>query len=192
MRTLIRKYLREMAQTKQGRPYISSADELFRMLFSDNQEWEREKPIPALNNNRMKFDCINFIEKVAIEYQGNHHYQVVSNILRDDRKQKLAEEVGFTCVQYPYWLGIHPEYMNELLGNRIINSLSHIPAGFISKSVVLPADFCEMGIRRFKNEYEDLPSHIQSEIKDSLLIKIEELGNLDLVLPTSLRYIVGK
>jgi hypothetical protein len=190
MRSLIIKHIREMALTKTGKPFVKSADELFQMLFSDNQEWEREKPIPELNNNRIKFDCINFEDKVTIEYQGNHHYQVVSNIIRDDRKQKLAEEVGFTCIQYPYWLGIHPEYMNELFGGRIVNNLSHIPAGFISKQAVLPADFCEMGIKRFKDEFNGLPSHIQEEIKDSLKIKLEELKNINLVVPTSLEYLI--
>jgi hypothetical protein len=190
MKEIIRQYLREMVITKTGRSYVSSANELFQILFADNPMWEREKPIPELKNNRIKFDCVNFEEKVTIEYQGNHHYQVVSNILRDDRKQKLAEEQGFTCIQYPYWLGIHPEYMNELFGERIVGNLPHIPAGFISKTVVLPADFCEMGIQRFKKEYNELPTHLQNEIRESLIIKIEELQNIDLVLPTNLRYIV--
>ena len=190
MKDLIRRHLREMAMTKTGKPFFKSADELFQMLFSDDQAWEREKPIPELNNNRIKFDCINFEDKVTIEYQGNHHYQVVSNIIRDDRKQKLAEEAGFTCIQYPYWLGIHPEYMNELFGGRIVNNLPHIPAGFISKQAVLPADFCEMGINRFRNEFNGLPSHIQDEIKDSLKVKLEELKNINLVVPTSLEYLI--
>ena len=67
MRSLIIKHIREMALTKTGKPFVKSADELFQMLFSDNQEWEREKPIPELNNNRIKFDCINFEDKVTIE-----------------------------------------------------------------------------------------------------------------------------
>jgi hypothetical protein len=191
MRELIKKYLLEMSVTKTGKPFIKNADELFKLLFSDDQTWEREKPIPELNNNRIKFDCINFDEMVTIEYQGNHHYQIVTNILRDDRKQKMAEDIGFTCVQYPYWLGIHPEYMNELLGGRIINNLPHIPAGFISKDAILPANFCEMGITRFQNEVNNLPEHIQGEIINSLKVKLEELKNINLVVPTSLRYLLS-
>jgi hypothetical protein len=190
VRDLIKSMLREMAVTKTGRPYVSSADELFKILFADDNQWEREKSIPELNNNRIKFDCINFDERVTIEYQGNHHYQIVSNILRDDRKQKLAEEVGFTCIQYPYFLGIHPEYMNELFGGRIVNNLPHIPAGFISNKSILPANFCEMGIQRFTNEFNEFPSHIQDEIRNSLKIKLEELGDINLVVPSSLRYLL--
>jgi hypothetical protein len=80
--------------------------------------------------------------------------------------------------------------MNELFGGRIVNNLPHIPAGFISKQAVLPADFCEMGINRFRNEFNGLPSHIQDEIKDSLKVKLEELKNINLVVPTSLEYLI--
>lgn len=179
-----------MAITNTGKPFIKNADELFNLLFSDDQSWERERPIPELDNNKIKFDCINFDEMVTIEYQGNHHYQIVSNIFRDDRKQKMAEGVGFTCVQYPYWLGIHPEYMNELFGGRIVNNLPHIPAGFISRDAILPSNFCEMGVNRFENEFNQLPEHIRNEIKDSLKVKLNELKNIDLVVPSKLHYLL--
>jgi hypothetical protein len=81
--------------------------------------------------------------------------------------------------------------MNELLGGRIINNLPHIPAGFISKDAILPANFCEMGITRFQNEINNLPEHIQVEIINSLKIKLEELKNINLVVPTSLRYLLS-
>lgn len=183
--------INEMAKTRDGKEYIKNADELFTILFRDNPNWVREQPIPELNNDKIKFDCINFQDKVTIEYQGNHHYQVVANIVRDDYKEKMAEDVGFKVIQHPYWLGVHPEYINQLFGETVVNNLPHIPAGFISPSVVLPADFCEMGINRFDKEFKNLPSHIQTEIVESLKNKIEIKKDIDLVLPTKLRYIVN-
>lgn len=182
--------INEMSRVRDGREYIKNANELFTILFRDNPNWQREQPIPQLNNNRIKFDCINFQDGVAIEYQGNHHYQVVSNIIRDNRKQEMAESVGIKVIQHPYWLGIHPEYINELFGETVVDNLPHIPAGFISPSAVLPADFCEMGINRFEKEINDIPTHIKDEIIESLQIKLDTKGDINLVLPTKLRYLL--
>lgn len=65
------------------------------------------------------------------------------------------------------------------------------PHGFISdaKTLVLPADFCELGIMKFKSDLERFPE-IQQDIIESLQVKIEKLGDIRKVLPPSLFGIV--
>ncbi|MBE3658651.1 hypothetical protein BOO92_18435 [Vibrio navarrensis] len=63
--------------------------------------------------------------------------------------------------------------------------------GFIDKKAILPADYCELGVRQFEQDLATF-SAFKSDIVKSLESKISELGNIDLVLPSSLHYLVRK
>lgn len=68
---------------------------------------------------------------------------------------------------------------------------SNFPHGFISdeKACILPANFCELGIARFKQDLQRL-NFISDLIIDSLKMKIEKLKDKRLVLPPSLDYLI--
>jgi hypothetical protein len=61
--------------------------------------------------------------------------------------------------------------------------------GFISENAVLPAEYCELGIIKFKNDLDRF-SEIVPSIQKSLTNKINDMKNVDLVLPPSLRNLV--
>lgn len=61
--------------------------------------------------------------------------------------------------------------------------------GFRGDSVVLPAHFFEQGVQLFKKDLE-MFSFAKEEIIQSLKNKIEERGNISLVVPPSLEYLV--
>lgn len=68
---------------------------------------------------------------------------------------------------------------------------SNFSHGFISdeKACILPANFCELGIARFKQDLQRL-NFISDLIIDSLKMKIEKLKDKRLVLPPSLDYLI--
>jgi ABC-type branched-subunit amino acid transport system ATPase component len=66
----------------------------------------------------------------------------------------------------------------------------HFPHGFIAKTVVMPANFCELGITRFETDLERF-SYIRQEILESLGRAIECSGDWRVVCPPSRRDVWG-
>ena len=58
------------------------------------------------------------------------------------------------------------------------------PHGFIASTVVMPADFCELGIARFEDDLERF-SYIRAEILGSLQRAATVRGDWRLVYPPS-------
>ena len=71
--------------------------------------------------------------------------------------------------------------IKKLFGINIILGEDY-PHGFISKNVILPAEFCTLGVIRFLNDLETF-NEIKQEILLSLYNKAIELDNRDLVYP---------
>ena len=71
------------------------------------------------------------------------------------------------------------------MGAEYGGEFTDFPQGFISEACVLPADFCMLGLSRFKHEVNhEFRGHLE-EIELSLQRKCEELGT-ELVMPTEL------
>ncbi|MHB8579041.1 MAG: hypothetical protein ACYDA4_04165 [Ignavibacteriaceae bacterium] len=164
-----------------------------RLIFP-NEDWISNRKIPSAPiNNRP--DYYNAKMKIIIEFDGDStanvkgHYSNAEVISIDYKKDKVYKEMDFKVIRIPYFVQIATNSIYDLFGLKNIKVKQIYPHGFWNKNAKLPADYNELGIKRFENDLERLPS-IRQDIIDSLKTKIIELGNIDLVLPNKLKYLI--
>jgi hypothetical protein len=148
--------------------------------------------IPAIPNTRSRFDmAFKKGETIFIvEYDGDEHYRNSLKIKTDQEKDSWAVAQGFVVVRVPYWIQLTKETFEHYFGfatNYIITT--NFNHGFI-KTRILPASFCELGLNRWGNEMNMLPSEIKKEVLNSLIIKVNEFG-IEYVLPENYRNIIA-
>ena len=122
--------------------------------------------------------------KLIVEFDGDLHYRSVQKIKREKEKTKAYTSMGYKVVRIPYFVQISTQTIKELLDINFDYEQT-FPHGFISETAMLPADFCELGIQKFKDDLSRF-NYIRSDIIKSLKHKIDILGDRELVLPPSL------
>jgi hypothetical protein len=127
--------------------------------------------------------------KLIVEYDGDAHYCSAKRIKGDLRNEQVYASMGYKVIRIPYFVQISTETVKHLF-NIDRNIKQAFPHGFISKTVVLPADFCELGIKRFKADLEKF-HYIKSDIINSLNDKIKEIGDKECVIPSSLDTLIS-
>lgn len=126
---------------------------------------------------------------VAVEFDGSNHYRHSLNIKRDNEKDVIAQKSGIKVVRFPYWIQLTTETLRSYF-NLDATIKQNFPHGFIATKD-FPASFCELGIRRFKNEYDHLSPNVQNAVANSLRDRITEYG-LEYVLPKQLYFLIDK
>lgn len=159
----------------------------FLKTYISNGNWLSQFKIP---NSRFKIDWFSENLKFGVEFDGYQHYTSSKQILADYRKNALCENFGFKIIRIPYFVQLSKETI-KLLFDLDIDTFEQIyPHGFVSKksTMVFPADFCYLGIEKFKNDLERFLI-IKNEIIDSLKKK-----NIDkcLLLPEPLLYLINE
>lgn len=139
---------------------------------------------------RFRVDWFSSNVKTAVEFDGYQHYTSSRQIFNDKRKDKLCAELGLTIVRIPYFVQLCPEVIRLLFGFDCEFEQKY-PHGFVSKksTMVFPADFCELGVLRFKDDLKRF-SCISDEITGSLKDAIRE-HPAETVLPLSLMGMVS-
>lgn len=115
--------------------------------------------------------------KLIIEYDGPRHYTQASTAVRDFKKTEVYTQHGYKVINIPYFVqldeavisDLFSDYKDELNSNSTFNIYPH---GFISDKVILPADFCSLGVERFKKDLDNNFSYIRDDIILSLNNKI--------------------
>lgn len=132
--------------------------------------------------NRADFRCDEL--NLIIEFDGYRHYSITKVILSDQKKDFIYKNMGYEIIRIPYFVQISEEIIDNLF-NIKMKWKQVYPHGFIDEKALLPADYCELGIKRFIMDLE-IFSFIKDDIIKSLKNKIEGLGDKRLVLPESL------
>ncbi len=125
---------------------------------------------------------------LIVEFDGDKHYKEVAKIKSEKQKDLTYSEMGYRVVRIPYFVQISIvtiQYFFEM-DYPWEQTYSH---GFISDSVVMPCDFCELGIQKFINALERF-NFIREDIVQSLRNKIELLQDIELVLPNSIGFLI--
>jgi hypothetical protein len=125
--------------------------------------------------------------KLCIEFDGYLHYTKSKSVLDDKRKDEIVAGAGYKIVRIPYFIQLSAKTIKTLFGAKVAWK-QEFPHGFVSNepTVVLPADFCEAGLERFKQELK-LFSSVKKDIIDSFKLRKEPI---DAVLPPSLQYLL--
>lgn len=125
------------------------------------KNWVHNKTIPgAPRRTRPDFRCDEL--KLIVEYNGHRHYTQASTILADAEKRKMYEAMGYTVVEWPYWLQPDKNTVRTYFGKyraRFSQHFCNFHQGFVSKDCVLPADFCELGVERYNYELSCQDAH---------------------------------
>jgi hypothetical protein len=110
---------------------------------------------------------------LIVEYDGAQHYQRAINVLRDMKKDIVYKLMGYKVIRLPYFIQPTTETIRYYFGiESSINS--KFPLGFISKDLILPCDYCKLGLDRFYDEIEALALiRMDDPILDSLFAKIQ-------------------
>ena len=148
-----------------------------------------DKCVPN-SNSRKRPDYRNEKLKLIIEFDGHSHYCQSKTILNDIKKDNCYRNLGYSIHRIPYFIQI-TEQVLQLLFNKKIKFEQKYPNGFIDSKAILPSDFCELGIQKFKKDLDKFHFH-ENEIINSLKEKIKVLDDERLVLPKSLIYLIKK
>jgi hypothetical protein len=149
--------------------------------------------LPAIPGTRSRFDmAFKKDGKIYIvEMDGNYHYQNSLSIKADRIKDVWAlSQEGYVIIRIPYWVQLNTQTFVHYFGFEPGYEIkTNFPHGFI-RTRILPASFCDMGIKRFDLELKKLPDNVRAEVLESLQNKVDEFG-FDYVLPEHYKNIIG-
>lgn len=143
----------------------------------------------AMPGSRRRFDMAfrTNSSTVLVEYDGDEHYRDSMKIKADRQKDILASENQMRLVRVPYWVQLDSTMARHWFGLEASIEQS-FPHGFITTKL-FPASFCELGVARFRRDFDALPATVRLAVVSSLRERVAEHG-IEYVLPTELRALV--
>lgn len=159
----------------------------FLKTYFPNGNWISQfKP----SNSRFKIDWYSENLKLCVEFDGYQHYTSSKQILADYRKNELCKTLGLNLIRIPYFVQLSTSVIKLLFNLDLKGFEQTYPHGFNSNksTMIFPADYCYLGIERFKNDLERF-SIIKNEIIDSL--KNRSIDKR-LLLPEPLLYLINE
>ena len=147
-----------------------------------------DRKVSGSINARMRPDFRFPERKLIIEFDGYHHYSVAKRVLTDRDKDNDYKSLGYSIFRIPYFIQMSSNLL-EMIFKKEINFRQVYKNGFIDEKAMLPADYCELGIKLFEEDLKRF-EYCKKDIVDSLKIKIKEKGSKEFVLPESLFYLV--
>lgn len=131
------------------------------------EDWlGREVRVP---DTRMRWDMSFRLHNktYVVEFDGYQHYQSISSIENDEKKDNIATELSFKTIRIPYFVQLTTQTLHHYFGIEG-NIDQDFPHGFIDKKAYLPACYCKLGYARYEDELDKLPTNIVNDIKESL------------------------
>ena len=149
-----------------------------------NGEWIHDKAFITKTRPDYRNDKL----KLIVEFDGYLHYTSAKRIVADFAKDELYEKNGYSVIRIPYFVQLSNAVIKHLF-KIDINIEQVYPHGFIDKTCILPADFCELGIVKFKDNLRSF-NYLLEDIIVSLQQKIEVFQDKRCVIPQSLESIL--
>jgi very-short-patch-repair endonuclease len=111
------------------------------------------QPVQGLGR-RFRPDYHSERHKLIVEFDGDQHYRSSRVILGDVERDACFTANGFRVIRIPYFVQLSRAVITHLFGDiaHTTNDFLDFPHGFIASTVVMPADFCELGIARFEDD----------------------------------------
>ena len=176
-----------------------------------NQEWKyneylRDDTGMVVNTKvgkrvRPGFICKEL--KMVIEIDGDNtirrgHYSKAEEVLNDQEKDKCYKAMGYRVIRIPMYVQLDQTMVKYYFGidyEKDLYPTCHMH-GFAHPQILLPADFCELGVERFEKEMTQFPESVRTIIIETLKERIrqfiekgyEKEQSVSMVLPSRLRY----
>lgn len=135
------------------------------------------------NKQFMKYkfrpDFVSHKHKLVVEFDGYLHYTKSKTILDDYRKDDIIAKEGYSITRIPYFVQLDKAVIQNNFNKFITDPFDYIqyPHGFIDDKAVLPADFCTLGIKKFKDDLSKF-SYIKGEIIKSLNLSDKQINEV--------------
>lgn len=120
-------------------------------------------------------------KNIIFEYDGPTHYTSNKVIVNDKIRDAFFETQNIKVIRIPFFIEFNTDTISELFGQEYLDICSNYPNGFINENVVLPSDFCERGLERFKNNILSYNPEMRQAIYNSLMDKISQYGSEEYV-----------
>lgn len=160
--------------------------------------WEEGKRFyydPSHKRRFYEVDCVTVDGKIALEYEGPNHYCDVWKGVRDDNRADYFDRSGFDFKRWPYYCQLTREVAQHFFGDveetayqkclhevYKSNSVSKILACGFHSTKNIPANFTHLGVDRFINELEILPTIVKDQVVESLRLYCRDENSLEFVL----------
>jgi hypothetical protein len=124
--------------------------------------------IPGLAQ-RFRPDFRSESHKLIVEFDGDQHYQRAGRVLGDASRDAVFAGAGYEVIRIPYFVQLTEPVIGLLFGELVKNCSpwKDFPHGFVDERVIFPADFCEIGVARFREDLSRFGS-IRADIERSL------------------------
>ncbi len=143
--------------------------------------------VPGIGR-RFRPDYRSERHRLVVEFDGDQHYRSAGHVLRDQERDAFLRAAGYAVVRIPYFVQLDATTIGHLFGALVTDRspFKSFPHGFIAEKVVMPADFCELGVQRFVADLQRFAA-VAKEIAESLRAAEARLRDWRLVYPLSLR-----
>lgn len=114
-------------------------------------------------------DFVSHKEKLVVEFDGYLHYTKAETIVNDYHKDAIIQNSGYSVIRIPYFVQLDKLVMQNAFFDYILEpfDLVNYPHGFVDSKAVLPADFCSLGVERFRKDLIRF-AYIADDILESL------------------------
>jgi hypothetical protein len=150
-----------------------------------DQEVIANQPVPGSGRRlRPDYRCERW--RLIVEFDGDAHYRSTKTIVGDVERDGLFLNLGYTVVRIPYFVQLTSPVIGDLFGvlARDHSDFLSFPHGFIASTVVMPADFCELGLARFEADLRRF-DYIRDDILRSLRRAMKKRGDWRVICPPS-------
>lgn len=153
----------------------------FLMKYLPATDWKNNKKFLSY---KIRPDWQSTERKLIIEFDGFLHYTRSSVILKDLEKDTIYKENQYSVVRIPFFIQLDIRTIKFLFGIDV-NIKNAYQNGFVSTKIsdVMPCDFCELGIIRFKNDLKKF-DFIADEIMSSLTKRIKNNDKRSILPPS--------
>lgn len=105
-----------------------------------------------------------------VEFNGYHHYTTTKAIMRDYTLRDYCFTNDIILVEIPYFVQLFTHNFSKYFHRELVgkNITTNQPSGFIVSKIVLPYDYCPLGIDRFLNDIS-ISDQTSEEILNSLI-----------------------
>lgn len=137
----------------------ASLEDLIKFVFDVEPRAQYGVFVPGEGNCRVDYAFLMPNEQqVFVEFNGPTHYTNTSTILRDYALRSLCEDQNIRLVEIPYFVQMNDYSIEEYFGVAVLPMLegktvvSALSSGFNDRPIVLPYDYCQLGVSRLMSD----------------------------------------
>lgn len=171
-------------------------ESILQRLYENNYDWiyyanktlkdSEGKSVKTESGHAVKPDFVSEKFRLIIEIDGagghNYgHFSSARQCIVDQEKDKLYKKLGYKVIRIPMYVQLDSEMVEYYFGIKYEKDLYEAchNHGFSHDQILLPADFCQLGIERFRKEFLSLPQNVKNVIIQSLKERITRFQEED-------------